>query len=130
MHNNTSFISKVCQAANNWLQIHHQSDDHVQENVERPDDLYEGPQTSWLGYLSLAQRVDIADYADYIEQVIYYTRGEFPLNHFNATFSRTSPWSSQILMLILRSVPSVTGDSANIRFRTRIWDYVHPTHHI
>jgi len=40
----------------------------MQENVERPDDLYEGPQTSWLGYLSLAQRVDIADYADYIEQ--------------------------------------------------------------
>ena len=45
----------------------------MQENVERPDDLYEGPQTSWLGYLSLAERVDIADYADYIEQVIYYT---------------------------------------------------------
>ena len=41
----------------------------MQENVERPDDLYEGPQTSWLGYLSLAERVDIADYADYIEQV-------------------------------------------------------------
>jgi len=40
----------------------------MQENVERPDDLYEGPQTSWLGYLSLAERVDIADYADYIEQ--------------------------------------------------------------
>jgi len=40
----------------------------MQENVERPDDLYEGPQSSWLGYLTLADRVDIGDYAKYIEQ--------------------------------------------------------------
>merc|ERR1712018_391797 len=40
----------------------------MQENVERPDDLYEGPQSSWLGYLTLAERVDIGDYAEYIEQ--------------------------------------------------------------
>ena len=41
-----------------------------QENVARPEDLYEGPQSSWLGYLTLAERVnDIGDYADYIEQV-------------------------------------------------------------
>jgi len=41
----------------------------MQENVARPEDLYEGPQSSWLGYLTLAERVnDIGDYADYIEQ--------------------------------------------------------------
>ena len=37
--------------------------------MDRPDDLYEGPQSSWLGYLTLADRVDIGDYAKYIEQV-------------------------------------------------------------
>ena len=31
--------------------------------------MYEGPQSSWLGYLTLADRVDIGDYANYIEQV-------------------------------------------------------------
>ena len=43
---------------------------NVQENVERPDDLYEGPQSSWLGYLALAERVNIGDYKRYIEQVL------------------------------------------------------------
>ena len=42
---------------------------NLQENVDRPDDLYEGPQSSWLGYLALADRVNIGDYAEYIEQV-------------------------------------------------------------
>ena len=37
--------------------------------MDRPDDLYEGPQSSWLGYLALADRVNIGDYAKYIEQV-------------------------------------------------------------
>ena len=41
-----------------------------QENVAMPEDLYEGPQSSWLGYLTLAERVnDIGDFADYIDQV-------------------------------------------------------------
>ena len=52
----------------------------MQENVERPDDLYEGPQSSWLGYLALAERVNIGDYKRYIEQVLVIILNKYASN--------------------------------------------------
>ena len=87
----------------------------MQENVERPDDLYEGPQSSWLGYLALAERVNIGDYKRYIEQVLVIILDKYASIQIETFSSRTSQWCSLTQMPIPKSAQSATRDSANIK---------------